>query len=120
MAKAISKKARKTAASGEAVKEPMAAGKATSNTVPTVNVTFALLDLGAKQVSLSGDFNRWSTTATPMKWHSRGHWEITLALAPGRYEYKFYVDGEWMPDPHAQEQISNQFGTLNSVIKVLP
>ena len=98
----------------------MAAGMATSNIIPTVNVKFALLDLGAKQVSLAGDFNGWSTTAAPMKWHSRGHWETILALAPGRYEYKFWVDGEWVPDPLAQEHVGNQFGTLNSVIKVLP
>jgi hypothetical protein len=84
----------------------------------TVNVKFVLLDLGAKQLSLSGDFNGWSPTATPMKRNDDGHWEATVALAPGRYEYKFVVGGEWIPDPLARENVWNSRGTLNSVIEV--
>lgn len=84
----------------------------------TVNVKFVLLDLGAKQVSLSGDFNGWLPTATPMKRDEGGHWETTVALAPGRYEYKFVVGGEWIPDPLARENVWNCHGTLNSVIEV--
>jgi hypothetical protein len=95
--------------------------KAPTPTAPqSVKVTFVLLDLGAKQVSLCGDFNGWATDATPMKRHDGGHWETTVALAPGRYEYKFVVDGEWIPDPLAHEHVWNQHGTLNSVIEVRP
>ena len=85
---------------------------------PRVKTTFVLLDLGAKQVSLSGEFNGWSPDATPMKRQDDGHWETTVELAPGRYEYKFLVDGEWIPDPLANENVWNQHGTLNSVIEV--
>jgi hypothetical protein len=84
----------------------------------SVKVSFVLLDLGAKQVSLSGDFNGWSPNATPMRRDSSGHWETTVDLAPGRYQYKFVADGEWIPDPLAQENVWNQHGTLNSVIEV--
>ena len=98
----------------------MAAEKAASQAVPLIEVKFVLLDLGAKQVSVSGDFNGWSPTASPMKLQQGGQWETSLALTPGRHEYKFYVDGEWVPDPLAQEQVFNQFGTLNSVIEVRP
>ncbi|MGO8926029.1 MAG: hypothetical protein ACLQU3_03910 [Limisphaerales bacterium] len=84
----------------------------------SVKVSFVFLDLGAKQVSLSGDFNGWSPSATPMRRDSSGHWETTADLAPGRYQYKFVVDGEWVPDPHAHENVWNQHGTLNSVIEV--
>jgi hypothetical protein len=84
----------------------------------TVKVTFVFPDLGAKQVSVCGDFNAWATDAAPMKRDHAGHWETTLALAPGRYEYKFVVDGEWVPDPLAHEQVWNYHGTLNSVIEV--
>jgi hypothetical protein len=45
-----------------------------------------------------------------------GHWQATLALLPGRYEYKFLTDGQWIPDLHAAENVINEFGTLNSVI----
>ena len=84
----------------------------------SVKVSFVLLDLGAKQVSLSGDFNGWSPNATPMRRDSSGHWETTVDLAPGRYQYKFVADGEWIPDPLAHENVWNQHGTLNSVVEV--
>ena len=83
-----------------------------------VRVKFVLFDLGAKQVSLCGDFNRWASDAEPMKRGDAGHWETTLALAPGRYQYKFIVDGQWIPDPLAHEQVWNYHGTLNSVVEV--
>lgn len=83
-----------------------------------VKVTFVVVDLGAKQVSLSGEFNGWSPNATPMRRDSSGHWETTVELAPGHYQYKFIVDGHWIPDPQAHENVWNQHGTLNSMIEV--
>jgi len=47
-----------------------------------------------------------------------GLWETSLALPPGRYEYKFVVDGQWLPDPNAHENVFNAHGTLNSVVEV--
>jgi len=84
----------------------------------TVNVTFKLLEPDAKQVALAGDFNGWATDATPMKRQADGNWETTVALAPGRYQYKFIVDGQWIPDPLVHEHAWNQHCTLNSVIEV--
>ena len=72
----------------------------------------------AKKVVLCGDFNDWSRDAAPLQRHEKGHWETTLPLAPGRYQYKFLVDGEWLPDPLAPDHAWNQHGTLNSVIDV--
>lgn len=84
----------------------------------TVSIVFALHGPDAKQVSLCGEFNGWSRIATPMKRQNDGHWKTTVALAPGRYQYKFVVDGEWLPDPRAHESVWNHHGTLNSVIEV--
>jgi hypothetical protein len=39
-------------------------------------------------------------------------------LPPGRHEYKFVVDGQWLPDPNAQANAFNAYGTLNSVVEV--
>jgi 1,4-alpha-glucan branching enzyme len=86
--------------------------------IPRVKVTFVLPICDAKRVSLSGEFNGWSPDATPMRRHSDGHWETTLALAPGRHEYKFLVDGNWKHDPLARVNVWNQNGTLNSVAQV--
>ena len=85
---------------------------------PKVKVTFVLPKADAKHVSLSGEFNGWSPDATPMRRHSDGHSETTVQLAPGRYQYKFIVDGEWIPDLLARENVWNQQGTLNSVVEV--
>ena len=85
---------------------------------PRIAVTFVLPEPDAKHVSLSGEFNGWSPDATPLQRHEGGHWETTIALAPGRYQYKFVVDGQWIPDPLASEHVRNQHGTLNSVIEV--
>ena len=86
--------------------------------IKTVNVTFTLLEPNAKQVALTGDFNGWASDATPMTRYGDGHWEATIALAPGRYEYKFVVDGNWKHDPLARVNVWNQNGSLNSVAQV--
>ena len=84
----------------------------------TVKATFVLLEPGAKQVFLCGEFNGWASDATPLKRDDTGHWETTVALAPGRHEYKFLVDGIWKHDPLARVNVWNQQGTLNSVAQV--
>jgi hypothetical protein len=100
----------------ESSKSPETAAKPTAP--ETVKVTFVLHEPGAKQVSLSGEFNNWASDATPMKRYGDGHWEATVALAPGRHEYKFVVDGNWKHDPLARVNVWNQNGTLNSVAQV--
>src|SRR5690606_20199847 len=45
-------------------------------------------------------------------------WEIRADLPPGRYEYKYIVDGTWMHDPANKEYVMNEHGTLNSVIRI--
>ncbi len=116
--------AAKAAGQPEPIKLPekvaVVAEAATLSAVPKVNVTFVfpICPCCPERVSLSGNFNGWSPDATPMKRYDDGHWETTVALAPGRYEYKFLRDGEWMPDLLARENVLNQYGTLNSVIEV--
>lgn len=45
-------------------------------------------------------------------------WEAVLELLPGRYLYKFVIDGQWIHDSNAQENVYNEHGSLNSVIDV--
>jgi 1,4-alpha-glucan branching enzyme len=71
----------------------------------------------AKQVILSGSFNNWNEQAIHMKKTSEG-WTLRANLPPGRYEYKFIADGEWLHDPASKENVTNQHGTLNSVLRV--
>jgi 1,4-alpha-glucan branching enzyme len=84
----------------------------------TVPVRFSLFNPRARSVSLCSEFNAWSPEAAPMRQAQDGRWQATVRLQPGRYQYKFVVDGEWMPDPEAREAVCNEHGTLNSVIEV--
>jgi len=84
-----------------------------------VEVTFALQGAKAKEVYLCGDFNDWSPTAVRMiPQADNARWEKRLTLPPGRYEYKFVVDGEWTADPKAHQKVPNNFGSINSVVEV--
>lgn len=94
------------------------AASANPATAKAVKVSFSLFEPDAKQVSLCGDFNEWSPDATPMNWKEGGRWDVTVALAPGQYQYKFVADGRWMHDPAAKENVWTQHGTLNSVVEV--
>jgi anti-sigma factor RsiW len=70
---------------------------------------------GAKEVCLVGEFNDWRVCSIPMTLDDKGLWHVVLKVKPGRYEYQFVVDGEWMPDPHAPIQVPSGYGRVNSV-----
>ncbi|MBP7216695.1 MAG: glycogen-binding domain-containing protein [Candidatus Omnitrophica bacterium] len=72
----------------------------------------------AKKVSVAGSFNNWDTQKLSAKKDSRGNWQVKASLKPGRYEYKFIVDGSWIADPNCAQRTTNSFGSQNSVIEV--
>ncbi|MCG6894262.1 MAG: glycogen-binding domain-containing protein [Desulfobacteraceae bacterium] len=41
-------------------------------------------------------------------------------LGPGEFEYKFWVDGNWVVDPNNRRTRLNSFGTFNSIISIAP
>ena len=69
----------------------------------------------ARQVSLAGDFNSWDANALPLQKGPDGFWRVSVPLKPGRYEYRFYVDGVWQDDPFAQQKVANPVGSHNCV-----
>lgn len=84
-----------------------------------VEVSFSIEAPGASSVYLAGEFNDWSDSAEPMTDEDGdGVFETTLDLAPGRYAYKFVVDGTWKEDPNASEFVDDGFGGQNSVVTV--
>ena len=66
----------------------------------------------ARDVILCGSFNNWDAGSNPLKRDKRGVWRTWLMLKPGRYEYRFLVDGEWENDPGA-EVVPNPYGAKN-------
>ena len=71
----------------------------------------------AREVSIAGSFNGWQPAAAPMQRFGTGcgQWKVDLHLKPGRYEYRFVVDGTWTDDPFARTFVPNPFGTRNAV-----
>jgi 1,4-alpha-glucan branching enzyme len=92
---------------------------------PSRATRFACHAAEARAVFLAGAFNDWKADATPMVKDSRGDWSITMDLPPGRYEFKFVIDGVWCCEPGGQEvfegaadRVPNSLGTMNRVIEV--
>jgi 1,4-alpha-glucan branching enzyme len=73
---------------------------------------------GAKKVSLAGSFNSWNTKKLSAKKDTQGNWKVNVDLKPGKYEYKFIIDGTWTNDPRCTYCIPNNFGTHNCVVEV--
>jgi chromosome partitioning protein len=81
-------------------------------------VVFAAKFDAASKVLVAGDFNNWAPI-TPMHTNGRpGLWMTRFPLAPGRYRYRFVVDGKWVTDPHNKYVEVNQFGEMNNVLEV--
>ena len=82
-------------------------------------VTFSLAAPAAKSVQLAGDFTNWQENALPMKFtKSSGIWKCTVLLAPGRYQYRLLVDGQWCDDPDCKVHQPNPHGGANCVREV--
>ncbi len=72
-----------------------------------------------KTVNLFGQFNSWNRQSLPMEdSDGDGEYEITIPLDPGRYEYKFFVDGAELIDNKNPVKVPNGMGDFNSVIVI--
>ena len=81
-------------------------------------VTFTWKGEGGS-VALAGEFNGWNTSADPLKKQADGSWTLVKKLEPGRYQYKFVIDGtNWKADPNATETADDGYGGKNSVVVV--
>ena len=54
-----------------------------------------------------------------MKRLANGSFKAVVKLAPGRYRYRFLLDGErWENDWEAEGYVRNPFGTDDAVVEV--
>jgi len=82
-------------------------------------VVFSTKVMNAQTVKLAGDFNGWNGEVTPLRrLDSDGTFEVRLPLGPGRYRYRYVVDGRWINDPFNAAVETNPFGDLNNVVVV--
>jgi 1,4-alpha-glucan branching enzyme len=85
---------------------------------PKRRTTFVFVAPAAQQVELLGDFTDWDKAPLPLRKGKAGRWSKVISLAPGRYEYRYRVDGEWLNDPECLHRMPNAFGGENCVCVV--
>jgi hypothetical protein len=68
----------------------------------------------AKKVTLAGSFNNWDPDALTMTRTDSG-WIASVNLVPGKYWYKFIVDGNWTIDTDNRNSENDGQGNTNSV-----
>lgn len=70
----------------------------------------------ARSVAVAGSFSNWEPIR--LRKQKDGSYVANVAIAPGSYEYKFIVDGDWQVDPDNSAWALNPYGTLNSLMIV--
>jgi 1,4-alpha-glucan branching enzyme len=74
--------------------------------------------MDCRDVKIAGDFTEWQNGAIVMSKSSRsGEWTASVRVAPGEYQYRFMIDGNWYTDP-STERSTNPFGSDNSILRV--
>lgn len=82
-------------------------------------VLFSYKAPDVQSMKLVGDFNNWTPDeGSELRKEENGVWKKVVPLPPGRYHYKFIVDGEWKEDLHNPNYIINEFGGIDSVVDV--
>jgi len=89
--------------------------------VPTVgNVTFKLTGhTDAEAVAIYGSFNNWIQTKNYCAKETDG-WVCRIDLAPGKYTYRFLIDGAGLLDPNNSATEDDGQGHIDSVIVIKP
>jgi chromosome partitioning protein len=80
-------------------------------------VRFTLEAPEATIVQLAGDFNDWTPEAGEME-RAGAVWMKTLLLPPGRYRYRYVVDGQWQTDPLNPSFEPSPYGGNDSLLEL--
>lgn len=79
-------------------------------------------DPQARDVRIAGDFNGWvpdRDVESEIRDDAGARvWRKVLHVPPGRYEYRYVVDGEWREDPANPERVPSPLGQPNSLLVV--
>ena len=129
--KSTAKKSTKPVATAKAAPAPKATAKkkpaapiakakpvAAAPVDTTQKITITYFAPEADSVSVAGDFTKWESSPVRLVKEQTGTWKTTLALKPGKYQYRLLVDGQWLNDPQCQELQPNEFGSTNCVLSV--
>lgn len=78
---------------------------------------FHRFDRGVNRVMLAGSFNDWNPDQLQMIKTDSG-WVLPVKLKPGKYWYKFILDGNWTTDRDNRLSENDGLGNVNSVFYV--
>ena len=82
------------------------------------NTTFRLKGhTNARVVAVAGSFNDWNQSQV-LCGKEGDEWVCRIDLAPGKYTYKFIIDGDWILDPANPVTEDDERGHTNSVLVV--
>ena len=82
------------------------------------NTTFRLKGhSNARVVAVAGSFNDWNQSQR-LCGKEGDEWVCRIDLAPGKYTYKFIIDGDWILDPENPNTEDDERGFTNSVLVV--
>ena len=96
----------------------MAGAKPTEKISKMKPVLFTTRMPGVRSVRVTGDFTKWSNEGIALEASAGGEWKVELKLAPGQYEYRLLVDGQWRDHPEAVKVVQNPFGSQNGILTV--
>jgi 1,4-alpha-glucan branching enzyme len=103
----------------KAAKAPVKAKPAPAKPVnPTQKITFTYFAPQAGSVLVAGDFTDWTASPIRLLKEESGNWKTTVALKPGKYQYRLLVDGQWQNDPGCTDVQANEFGSANCILSV--
>ncbi len=95
---------------------------ATDHDAASREVIVRFKDENAGDVRIAGDFNGWvPDRGVRSLIASEGQtrvWTKVLKLAPGTYQYRYVVDGEWREDPSNPQSVPGPTGQPNSILHV--
>lgn len=83
--------------------------------VMSEGVMFTIEAPDAERVQLAGDFNNWTLDGNEME-AIGGVWKKVVKLPPGRYRYRYVVDGRWQNDPLNAAVEPSPYGGDDSVL----
>jgi serine protease AprX len=92
----------------------------TSPNIEADKIVFLHHDDNAQSICLAGDFNNWNSSETSFTLGKNGIWRAEISnLQPGKYRYKFVVNGEnWIEDHLNGMKEEDGYGGFNSILHV--
>jgi hypothetical protein len=83
-------------------------------------IIFSLARPDLEDVRVTGTWNDWDSEGIRMGKDTEGTWRVMVPLPPGTHKYKFYIDGEWVPDPDVKKHVPDGRGGFATEFVVKP